>query len=350
MALRYIDSFDHYQTAQLTAKWSTVVFNAPAPTIEPGLGRCGTQALLMALSAVASVTKGAAFSGATAVFGFAIKYTSFSGVGTDTRFFIIGSAFGSHLAISRANDGTVFVERTDGVGVLLGQSIPDVLRLGEWYYMEVKATIDNAAGAVEVRLNGVAVITVAGVDTQSVAGAVAAVTSLSFESTGACAYLIDDLYALDSTGPAPNNDFLGDVRVEYLQPTGPGAHQDWSLIGALSHWEAVDDGATPDDDTTYIHTATIGQVDTEEYENTGLPSGLIFGLQIGIYARKTDSGFREVAPVIRHAGTDYLGANQAPSMASYNYLIQVFETDPGTGLAWTIADVNADEYGVQLTV
>lgn len=350
MALRFIDSFDHYQTAQIDAKWSTVVFNFPAPSIEPGLGRCGTQALYMAASAVASVTKGAAFSGATVVAGFAIKWTSFTGVGTNTRFFHIGSTFGNHLGFFRASDGALFVQRMDGLGVLLGQSIPDVTRLGEWYFMEVKATIDNAAGAVEVRLNGITVITLAGVDTQSTNGLVPLVNNISFQSNAASAYLIDDLYALDITGPAPNNDFLGDVRVEYLEPTGAGAHQDWALIGAASHWQAVDDGAFPDDDVTYIHTATVGQADTEEYENTGLPSGLIFGLQIGVYARKTDSGFREIAPIIRHAGIDYLGANQAPSMASYNYLIQIYDTNPGTGAAWTIPGVNAAEYGVRLSV
>ena len=350
MALRFIDSFDHYQTAEIDAKWSTVVFNPPAPTIEPGLGRCGTQALRMGLSAVASVTKGTAFSGATAVVGFAIQYTGFAGVGTNTRFFHLGSTFGLHLGFFRASDGSIFVQRMDLLGVLLGQSVPDVLRLGEWYYMEVKATIDNVAGAVEVRLNGVTVITVAGVDTQSTAGAVAAINNFSFQANSASDYLIDDLYALDITGPAPNNDFLGDVRVEYLEPVAAGAHQDWSLIGAASHWQAVDDGAFPDGDTTYIHTATAGLLDTEEYDNTGLPSGAIFGLHINLYARKTDSGFREIAPIIRHAGVDYVGANQAPSMASYNYLSQLFETNPGTGLVWTIADVNADEYGVQLTV
>jgi len=350
MAIRFIDSFDHYQSAELDAKWSTIVFNGPWPAIMPGLGRCNTQALEFGVSAVASATKGAAFSGATAVVGFAIQYIGFVGVGTNTRFFHLGSTFGLHLGFFRASDGSIFVQRMDGLGVLLGQSIPDVLRLGEWYYMEVKATIDNAAGAVEVRLNGVAVITVAGADTQSVAGAVAAINNFSFQANSASDYLIDDLYALDITGPAPNNDFLGDVRVEYLEPTGAGADQDWSLVGALSHWEAVDDGAFPDGDTTYIHTATVGLTDTEIYDNTGLPAGSIFGVQISVYARKTDSGFREVAPIIRHAGIDHVGANQAPSMASYNYLIQIFETNPGTGLAWTIADVNADEYGVRLTV
>lgn len=350
MALRFIDSFDHYQTAQLPAKWSTVNTNSFWPRILPDVGRCDTQALEIGISATASIIKGAAFSGATAVIGFALKFTSFTGVGGDRNFFLVGSTFGTHLVLTRAIDGAVTVKRTDGLGVLLAQSVPDVLRLGEWYYVEFKATIDNAAGAVEVRINGVTVLTVAGVDTQSTAGAGAVINNFAFESNGTSAYLVDDVYALDSTGPAPNNNFLGDVRVEYLQPSADGTHQDWALVGALSHWEAVDDGAFPDGDTTYLHTATVGHTDTEIYDNTGLPSGLIFGVQINLYARKTDSGFREIAPIIRHGGIDYAGANQAPSMASYNYLIEVFETNPGTGLAWLIADVNADEYGVRLTV
>jgi hypothetical protein len=202
---------------------------------------------------------------------------------------------------------------------------------------------------VQLHVNGVEELNLSGIDTVSDASGVG-LTGFSFIASQSFEYLIDDLYALDTTGAAPNNTFLGDVRVEYLRPTANGAHQDFALVGALSHWEAVDDDATPDDDTSYIHSATVGEIDTEIYANTGLPSGTIFGVQVDLFARKTDSGFREIRPIVRHAGADYQGDALAPSFASYVYLLHVFELNPGTAAAWTIADVNSAEYGVRIAV
>jgi hypothetical protein len=52
MALRFVDSFDHYLTADLTEKWTNLI---STPAISSGNGRRGTSAL----STVAS-SRGAA--------------------------------------------------------------------------------------------------------------------------------------------------------------------------------------------------------------------------------------------------------------------------------------------------
>ena len=70
--------------------------------------------------------------------------------------------------------------------------------------------------------------------------------------------------------------------------------------------------------------------------------------------RKTDAGTRSTADVIRIAGVDYVGANRQPSASSYIYLHQMHETNPATGMPWTISDVNGGgaggEYGIKVTV
>ena len=349
MALLFIDSFDHYQADQMPAKWTTVHENTPAPEILVGGGRCGTNCLRMRFSATAFVTKGLAFGSTTVVTGFALQFVQFSTI-NNLKFFFYNASGDEQLALSRAEDGSLHVWRMDTAsGVLLASSVPDVVRTLNWYFIEFKATIDNAAGAIEVRVNGATVISAAGIDTQA-SGAPAAVTEIKFDSLGGQVnYLVEDLYALDSTGGAPNNDFLGDVRVEYLRPTAPGANQAWVVVGVPTHWQAVDDGDSPDDDVTYITTAAAGATDTQEYSNTGLPSGTIFGLQIDLYVRKTDSGLRSVAPIVRHGGVDFAGTPQNPSFASYTYLMQLYMTNPGTAAPWTIADVNAAEYGIRVT-
>lgn len=348
MALRFIDSFDHYQTAQLTAKWTSLSILG-SHQIQAGTGRCGTNALRMTSGAGLELVKGVPYSGLTGYLGFALNIEQ--QIFTSAIFVNVLSGIGSgvNLRFSRLLDGSLRASRADAGDVILGTSAPDVVRMNDWYYVEFKFVIDNVAGSVEIRVNGVSVLTVGPVDTVGSSSG-AALTGFSLATAQSFTYRVDDLYALDNSGPAPTNDFLGDIRVEYLEPDGPGVHQDFALVGAATHWQAVDDGAAPDGDTSYIHTATAGDMDTETYDNTGLPAGAIFGVQIGVYARKTDSGFRELAPVVRHAGIDYSGANQAPSFASYTYLMQVFDTNPGTGLGWTIADVNGAEFGVRLSV
>ena len=337
--LRYLDSFDHYNSSYDEAKWTD--FGAStSPSIVPGAGRCGTQC--MRINVFNVVTKGIAFGSATTVIGFACKLNNNS-TGT-MELFRIGNGTDVHLILRRSIDGALYVTR-EGVTVA-GPSAPDVMRDDTYYYVEFKSTIDNAAGAVVVRINTVEVINQTGIDTQ--AGASATVTNIQFTGNGNANHDIDDLYALDDTGGV-NDDFLGDVRVEYLRPTGAGFSQDWDLVGAANHWTAVDDAAAPDGDTSYITSATLNEIDTQEYANTSLPSGTIFGVQVNILARKTDSGARGVKPVLRHSGTDYLGTEQNPSASDYRYLHEVFDENPGTTAPWTISDVNNLQVGVKLT-
>ena len=347
MALRFIDSFDHYDTAHILRKWTDGVL-LTAIVINPTGGRCGTQALSVGSTFGVTVIKGVAFSTNTVVIGFALKMTDTPAFPTTTPFLFIGGPTENHLSLNWNPDGSLSVFRPDPLPVLLGTTAPGLIQNTVYEYVEIKAFIDNV-GTVEIRLNGglVPVLNVVGVDTRR---GDATVTRFSFQPAANFRFLIDDLYALDNSGGAPNNDFLGDSRVEYLQPTAPGANQAWAVVGAPTHWQAVNDGASPDDDTTYITSTTPGATDTEEYSNTGLPAGgTIFGLQVGLYARKTDSGLREVAPIVRHAGVDFAGTSQSPGFPDYTYLLQLYETNPGTAAPWTIADVNNAEYGIRVT-
>lgn len=343
MALRFIDSFDHYQSAQILRKWNAGVL-LTAITINVGGGRCGTNALQVGTTFGVNVVKGVAFGSSTVVIGFAFQIVSSPAFGSTIPFLFIGNAGLSHISLNWNPDASFSVFRADALPTNLGTSAPGITHNGVYGYVEIKAFIDNV-GAVEVRFNGATILNLVGVDTQR--GTDPSLSRFSFTPDANFNYRIDDLYALDNTGPAPNNDFLGDCRVEYLQPTAPGFHQAWSVVGAPTHWQAVNDGSSPDDDTTYIHTTGSGVIDTQEYSNTGLPSGTIFGVQVGLYTRKTDSGLRSVAPVVRHAGVDNFGTNQNPGFPDYAYLLQLFEVNPGTGVAWTIADVNGAEFGIR---
>lgn len=342
MALLYIDSFDHYNAAHLLDKWTS---NFTASGIAIGRGRCGSNCLEM--GTFNQLVKGIDFGSTTATVGFAFQVDSTQTLALSTiTLLYLGASSTDHVYLQRTADGSLKVYSYEGT-VLLGSTAPDVIRQDVWYFIEWQVTVHPSAGAFSLRVDNVEVLAVSGVDTQH-SGAPMELQRIHFACSSNQGYWVDDLYVLDSTGPAPQNTFLGDVHIEYLRPVSAGTHQDWNVVGP-SHWQAIDDAAIPDDDATYLSTTTLNAIDTQHYMGTGLPAGTIFGLQINLHARKTDAGIRTVAPVIRHAGTDYVGDDQAPGGTNYHYLIQTYATNPGTGAAWTIADVNAAEYGVKMT-
>jgi hypothetical protein len=343
MALLFIDSFDHYQTADMQAKWSSVF--AGGIEIIAGGGRCGSQALQ--LGGIASLVKGIPFASDSGTWGFAFRPDVQLNDGV--TFARVMGMTGEHMRIARNIDGSISLYRFDGVvgGELKATSAPDLLRMGQYYYIEWGFTLDNAAGTAIIKINGATVITFNG-QTRGFFGG--GPTGIGFQCSGNTIWSFDDLYVLDNLGSPPWNTFLGDCKVEYLRPDGPGFTQEWDLVGGATHWQAVDDNVTPDGDATYIKTTVQGLQDLQTYGGTGLPSGSIFGLQVNLYARKTDSGARSIAPLIRIGGVTAVGQNFQPSFPDYIYQIQVFPLNPVTGLAWAIADVNAAEVGVLVTV
>jgi hypothetical protein len=338
MALIFIDSFDHYQTAELSAKWTAV----DSGDIAIGQGRCGTNALM--LDAGSSVTRGLAFGSNTVVVGFAFRQRGADGNPGEFVILTLEEAAGGWLfSCSRRVDGSLAVYQ--GLReVLLGQTAPNVVHLDVWYFLELKVVFHATAGAVTVRVNNVPQLAVTGVVTLA-SGRVAPPRNLHWWSTSFAqtqTYFIDDFYALDALGPAPWNDFLGDCRVEYLRPRAAGALQQWSVTGAGSHWQAVDDNATPDEDGSYVEATAAGLTDTNRYAPTGLPVGPILGAQLSLYAEKTEVGPRVIAPVLGGG----VGPPVGPSQSSYAYFSTVYPTNPATGVPWTIAEINAVDGGV----
>jgi hypothetical protein len=155
---------------------------------------------------------------------------------------------------------------------------------------------------------------------------------------------LDDVYILDSSGTL--NDFLGDVRIEAHFPKGPGSSTGWTP-SAGANWETTDDQPAPNT-TDYNSTTTLNAADTLDVQNLKNTGGTIQGVQMLLYHKKNDAGGSLVAPVVRVGGSDYVGADFAPSDSSWRYERRVYEKDP-TGAAWTESSFNAAEFGYKKT-
>ena len=330
MALRFIDSFDHY--TDVTTKYTTSSYASPSA----GNGRNSTAS--MRLSRTNSYFSKTLDSQTTWIVGVAIRLSSI-GYGKKLIGFLDGGGIQCDL-------------RVDGVGVLTvtrnGTTIGtgSSLLINTWYYIEFKLTIDNATGVAIVMVNGQTDINLTGIDTQAWASATANVIYLggAIGTSTTENWDFDDLYVCDGTGAAPCNDFLGDCRVEALLPSGAGANTVWTP-SAGANYACVDDNP-PNDDTDYVSSSNATDKDTYALGNLATTAGTVYGVQTVLEARKDDAGTRTVKSTVLLSATESNGAN-ANLGDTYAMVRDVFEAKPGGG-AWTVADVNNAELGMEL--
>ena len=339
MALLWIDSFDHYDDAQIADKYEQI---GGTPNID-AVGRFGSGLVCVDGSTQEFVEK--TFTAASSIIvGFAVQIVTLSAADKPLCEIVTGSTV--HVTLNyQTSTGRLYLI---GPGGTLGTSTPG-LSADVWYYVEVKVTIGNSA-AFEVRVNELSVISGTG-DTQNGATTTADRVRLRAGSGSGTSTTrrFDDFYIADTSGGAPTNDYLGDIRVEAIFPNGNGntSNLTGSDGNSTDNYLLVDETLTIND-ADYVESNTVGNKDTYAYTNVTPTTGTVYGLQPVLRAAKTDAGARSVASVARHSGSETDGTNQALSTTT-RYYADVRETKPGGG-AWSISDVNGAEFGVKVTV
>lgn len=259
-----------------------------------------------------------------------------------------------HVSLQLQSNGCLaLVHGGTGADIAVSTAPGEVINAATWYYIELKITIDDAAGAYELRVNSVAWFSGAAVDTRNGGNASFDVVQIGYNHP-AYGYF-DDLYVCDDTGGLCD-DFLGDVRIMPIFPNGNGTSSDFtgSDGNQVDNYLLTDEQASnyPDDDTTYVESATVGHKDTYEFEDSayGVGTATIKGIQVLVCARKTDAAARSMCPVVRTGAADYDG-DSASLGESYSYVRQVYmQTPEGAPQNWTIALVNAAQFGQKVTV
>jgi hypothetical protein len=158
---------------------------------------------------------------------------------------------------------------------------------------------------------------------------------------------IDDVYILDDAG-SDNTDLLGDCRVETVFPNAAGNEADFTRVGGGSaNWEAVDDGLTPDHDTTYNESALATDRDLYGFAPLVGDVDTVYGVDAKMLVRKADAGFREVRAIARSNVTEVEGTVTTLSL-DWKFVHHLMENDPDGGTDWDAAAVNAAEFGLDL--
>jgi hypothetical protein len=332
MALLFMDGFDTLSAnAPLSAKgWSQSYSTSDT-------GRFGGRAVTVGTGLAASVTIA---NTQTVILGFAYKHTT----ATVGAYLLIRFRDGATTQLELQIDSTS-IRAYRGAGTTLLATGSATVAASAWTSLEIKLMVADS-GSIVVKLDGVTVLSFSG-DTQSNSSAYCNTVLLAGTSSASIGAL-DDLFLLDTTGSAPLNDYIGDVRVSTLFPTSDSSVAFTPASGG-SNYLMVDDGATVDGDTTYASGSSVGDKDLMGFEDLSFTPATVHAVRVGSVARKTDAGVRSLCAVAKSGATELDGTGVGLS-TSYAVIGHTYLVDPATSTTWTASAVNSLVAGYKVTV
>lgn len=205
---------------------------------------------------------------------------------------------------------------------------------GTWNYVVIGIMPNGAAGRVKQWLNGNLVINV----TRNVGSGHNGIRSLNEGSNRT----IDDMwveYSTEEWTTVPNR------TIATVRPDGAGAASDWGVSGAATGWEALAD----DSDTSLISSAVAGATSLFTYADV-VADGTVVAVQTGLRGATNGTGDpQQLYGVHRNAdGTVSAEPVARPLTTLMGGTVQVLPVNPATGAPWTVADINASQFGVRI--
>jgi hypothetical protein len=355
MALDFFTGFDHYATADLTTGITSRFTTVQNATIQTSVFRNGSRGLSLDVGATSYVKKTGLSNAATRILGFGFRSTNV--LGSAGRIIAALSdgdpSTAGNVNIGLAIDSSAKLEVYNGRalnsnsgGTKLGSSSTNTLSSNTWYFIEIVVTVHNSTGTVEVYVNGSKTnwIDLTGQDTQGGANAYSNAFGFGGMTTGTNTDVFDDLYCVSGSGGTVTTR-LGDVKaVAVVASSGDGALGQFTPSTGTDNGAMVDD-ATPNGDTDYNESTSVGNIDTYAFAALG-SVGTIYGLNLHNYVKKTDATGCDATGVVRIGSTNYLGTQRALG-TSYGYITDLMELSPATSAAWVPSEVDGAEFGVK---
>ncbi len=230
-------------------------------------------------------------------------------------------------------------------GTVLG-STGAVFSGSTWTYLEVEIVIAaSGGGSVKCYINGGLVLSLSGVTTQGTANTGANAIGFKGPQNGNASYNnYADIYVCDTTGGAPWNAPLGVTQVLPLNPTANDAVQFTPNGLANNYQNAAKYPPVPA--TDFNQTTTVGNQDTFTH---GSASSLtsIAGVAVKSLLLNPLVNGETMANRLLSSTSAAQGATRTPGTAGLLYT-DVFETDPATSAAWTVAAAGSSRNGYKL--
>jgi hypothetical protein len=265
---------------------------------------------------------------------------------TINNFLRINSDSGATNHLTLAVGGTahatlpnaLILYRGTTAGTAIITSAANVVASSVWAFIELQVKMHDTTGTATLKVNGVTVGSPFTGDTKN-GGTKTVWDYIQFLGVSALTVRIDDLY-LDNAAT-----YWGDVTVDTLYPNGNGDASAWvgSDADSTNNYLLVDEVGAPVT-SDYVNTPTAGAQDL--YALTDLTgTKAVLAVQHCTYALKTDSAARSIKLLNRRSATNASAAQALTTAFAGYHWIQT--TDPETAAAWTVADVNALQSGVE---
>lgn len=354
MALLWVDGFDSYGDAFNTAPQPTniiaaryaFVANESQIDIESAAPISGNYLSITPSSYQTGIYTANNTTNATIIMGARVSIYDSAAFNTDQDWPLFAILDGSTVCV-RVIISNGFLWAANGGGdkfAFVRTHLPNTA----WYYYELKAYCHSTNGTIEVRVNGVPVINMTSVNTNTggsgyfTRGSIGDNTTVrAFQNS-----FIDDYYICDGSGNT-NNDFLGPVVVSTVFPDGDDSVNFATTGNAnfATHYEQVNDNDAMWT-TDYIQDSTTGNRDIFTLGAT-IDFETIYGV-VGNIVVTGNSSNQNYHQVFSSNGTENESGNYSANTSVNSTSVYVLEKDPDTSNAWTSATVNALKFGIEL--
>lgn len=351
MAILFMDGLDVYDDADSAAAvgWAYTggSFNA---TFSKTAGRFGGGALVTPAALTSNFWQYAypLANNTTYYYSFSLKASALASGAPERLFSILDIGASTLFLLSLTSAGTLRI--ANAAGTTTDSAVTNVIFGGIWCRIEIKfnAGTSTSTGSIEVRVNGTTVLNLTAQNYfSSSGGALARFYNNNASSTSDRTF--DDIVLNDTTS-AVNNSWLGDVRIDTLQPTADTAQADWTKSAGTSGFALIDDtlGAA-DGDSTYLSSNTVGNKSEFAIADLGSASASIFALQMRTKSERAGLSARTYRTYLKSSAAVSNGPTLQASAFAYCWAFNgIVNTDPNTSAAWDDAGVNAVNLGLEL--
>jgi hypothetical protein len=234
----------------------------------------------------------------------------------------------------------------DNTGTILGTSSNAVIIANAWQHVETKVVISSTIGNVEVRVEGVTVLNLTGLNLGGNNIAEFAICGQKNDVfTGNFLYT-KDLVIWDGTG-SNNNNFLGSVSIIPMTVTSD-ISLNWTPSTGTTGWDLIDEA--PPNTTDFISaSSTLPAAAVMALSNLPTDITSVRGIVTITRATKTDGGDGNLQVGLKNGASTALGTNRGITSA-YTYWRDVFEVDPVTSAPWTVTSANNAQIQFNRTV
>jgi hypothetical protein len=232
---------------------------------------------------------------------------------------------------------------------LLG-SVWHKLRMDHWNYIEFRYLVHDSTGQIEVKIDGVQVLNLTGLDTRN-GGAAAQCTDVSIHAQWSSTsreqtYLVDDIYVV-TTGAGTRTTFLGPGKIEAIWPNAEGTNIDFTPSAGTDNSALIDEN--PTDDTDYNESSTTGHYDLFDATTISTITGGIKGIQVNVDAKISDATTYDMFPTIYAGTTQDDGTTETISeQTDWQTEYSLWAENPDTATDWTTGDIGSLEIGYEV--